>query len=81
MKNSFWGVSDNCSLKNNFLPVRDEELTTAMVQTSPQFAEFKRIIESADGEEYGLLLELAKHEHSGFGGRMGLFAEWSENSS
>jgi hypothetical protein len=77
MKSSFWGVSDNCSLKNNFLAVRDEEFTTAMVQTSPHFVEFKRIIENADGDEYGLLFELAKSEHPGFGGRMGLFAEWS----
>jgi hypothetical protein len=77
MKSSFWGVSDNCSLKNNFLPVRNEELITEMVQSSPQFAEFKRIIENVDGEEYGLLLELAKREHPGFGGQMGLFAEWS----
>jgi hypothetical protein len=77
MKSSFLGVSDNCSLKNNVLPVRDGELTAAMVQTSSQFVEFKRIIENADGGEYGLLLELAKRKHPGFDGRMGLFADWS----
>ena len=77
MKRSFWGVSDSFVLKNKFFVVSDGELTEAMVRTSPQFAEFKRIIENPDGEEYSLLLDLAKREHPGFGGRMGLFADWS----
>jgi hypothetical protein len=77
MKGSFWGVSDNCSLKSKLFVVGDEELIGALVRLSPQFAEFKRIIETPDGEEYRLLLDLAKREHPGFGGQMGLFADWS----
>lgn len=77
MKGDFYKIWEKCSLKRDCSAVGDEELTAELVRLSPQFAEFKRIIENVDGEDYRLLLELAKREHPGFGGQMGLFAEWS----
>jgi hypothetical protein len=74
---AFRYIGEDCICQIDAFSRGDENLTEALVRASPQFAEFKEIVEGPRDERFELFLELAESEHVGFGGRMGLFAEWS----
>jgi hypothetical protein len=77
LADAFQFVAEGCLCNLDAFAHRDERLSDALARTSTQFAEFEEIIEGPKDEQYELLLELAEAEHVGFGGQMGLFADWS----
>ena len=74
---AFQYIGEDCICKIDAFSHDDETLIESLVRVSPQFAEFKTIVEGPRDERQQLFLELAESEHLGFGGQMGLFAEWS----